>query len=50
MPAARLPRRLRRILTRLGRVPQAVRKIGAPRAHDITPDIRARIGAQRGVH
>ena len=53
MSATPLPVRLRRSRRRFGlrfaRVSRQVRRIGAPRVHDITPEVRALIQGYRGV-
>ncbi|MCF1707362.1 hypothetical protein L0V05_00895 [Tabrizicola sp. J26] len=53
MSATRLPillrRSRRRIGLRLARASRQVRRIGAPRVHDITPEVRALIQGYRGV-
>lgn len=53
MPVARLPHRVRRHRRRLSlslvRAGRVLRRIGAPRAHDITPEVRALIDGHRGV-
>lgn len=53
MSAHRIPdllrRSRRRIGLRLARASARVRQIGAPKVHDITPEIRALIQGYRGV-
>lgn len=54
MPATRLKHRIRhqrrRLTLGLARLQRAVRRIGAPRVHDITPEVRALIVGHRGVY
>ena len=53
MPVARLPHRVRRqrrrLSLRLARARRALRQIGAPRVHGITPEVRRLIDGHRGV-
>ncbi len=49
MPSRRLPRLRRRLRRRLARAARVVRRIGAPRVHGITPDVRALLDGPRGV-
>ncbi len=44
-----LRRSRRRMAVRLARASRQVRRIGAPRVHDITPEVRALIKGYRGV-
>jgi hypothetical protein len=53
MSVTRLPHRIRRSRRRLtlglARAQRSVRRIGAPRAHGITPAIRALLNGYRGA-
>jgi hypothetical protein len=52
MPVTRIPRLLRRSRRRLSlglaRAQRSVRRIGAPRVHGITPEVRALLDGYRG--